>query len=183
MFVAVGASISQKPSSVIVEKGENVSLQCKATGQPKPTVTWRRALGHLPKGKTAVVDGNLTILSVTEADSGAYACSVKNVLGADSAVALVTIIDRLEFTLTPPHKVIADRFSNVILNCAARGTIVIVWKRPGQHLHQNHVIYRNGTLLLRNVGPNDAGSYTCVAKNAQRSIEATSTVQVKGKCV
>ena len=33
-------------------------------------------------------------------------------------------------------------------------------------------------MLLRNVSPSDAGSYTCVAKNSQRSIEATSVVEV-----
>ena len=52
-----------------------MNLQCKATGQPKPKVTWRKALGHVPKEKTTVVEGNLTIFYVTKADGGAYACS------------------------------------------------------------------------------------------------------------
>ena len=96
----------------------------------------------------------------------------------DSAVAQVMVIDRLEFTVTPPLKVAASEFGNLMLNCAAQGTIVIIWKRPGKNLPQNHFLYPNGTLLLRNVVTNDAGSYTCVAKNSQRSIEATSVVEV-----
>ena len=111
----VGAKITQKPSSVIVEEGENVSLQCKATGQPKPKVTWRKALSHVPKEKTTVVEGNLTILNVTKADGGAYACSAKNLLEQDSAVALLTVIDRLKFTLTPPLKDAVSELSNVML--------------------------------------------------------------------
>ena len=155
-----------------------MSLLCKATGQPKPTVTWRKAFSHLSKERTTVVDGKLTIVKTTKADGGTYACSVKNLLGQDSAVALVMVIDRLKFTLTPPLKVVVSEFSNLLLTCAAQGSIVIIWKRAGKNLPQNHVLYPNGTLLLSKVTTNDAGSYTCVARNSVRSIEATSVVAV-----
>ena len=156
-----------------------MNLPCKARGRPTPTVTWRKAFSHLPKGKSAVVDGNLTILSVTKADSGTYACSAKNLLREVSAVATLMVTDRLKFTLNSPLKVQARTFSDLMLTCEAQGTTMIVWKRAGQSLPQNHAVYRNGTLLLRNFSSNDAGSYTCVAKNAKRSIEATSVVESK----
>lgn len=159
-FLAVAALIIQKPSSVIVEEGDNITLQCKASGRPTPIVTWVRALSHLPNGKTTVLDGKLTIQNVAKADSGAYACSAKNLLGKDSAFALITVrvTDRLKFIQTPPLKVSTEEKSILSLNCAAQGTIVIIWKRAGQSLPQNHVVYRNGTLLLRNFSRNDAGS-------------------------
>ena len=34
-----------------------------------------------------MADGNLTIVNVTKANGGVYACSAKNILGEDSAVA------------------------------------------------------------------------------------------------
>ena len=176
--IAVAALITKKPSSVIVEEGENVNLVCKASGLPVPTITWQKPLGHLPRGKTTVIDGNMTILRVTKEDRGTYVCSVKNLLGKDSALAQVTVIDRLKFTLTPPLKVAASEFSNLMLNCKAKGALEITWKRTNKYLPRTHVIFPNGTLFLKKVTTNDAGSYTCVAKNYQRTIMASSTVEV-----
>ena len=145
----MAALITQKPSSVIAGEGENVSLQCTATGQPTPTVTWRKALSHLPKQKTAVVDGNLTILNIAKKDGGLYACSAKNLLGEDSAVAQVTVFHRLKFILTPPLKIAASEFSNLMLNCAAQGaTDVVNWKRAGQSLPQNHFLIQMALCFL-----------------------------------
>ena len=174
----VGAIISQKPSSVIIEEGQNLSLVCKATGQPTPTVTWRKAFSQLPREKTAVVAGNLNIVNIAKADGGTYECAVKNLLGQDSAVAQVTVIDELKFTLTPPMKIATFVHSNLMLNCTAEGSVDIDWKRSGQDLPQNDVIFANGTLLLRSVSSSDAGAYTCVAKNSQRSIEVISVLKV-----
>ena len=119
LLIAVATLITQKPSSVIVEEGENVTLVCQATGVPMPTVTWRKALDTVPKEKTTLIDGNMNIVSVTKTDGGTYACSAKNLLGEDSAVALVAVIDRLAFTLTPSTKFVVPQLGNVMLNCQA----------------------------------------------------------------
>ena len=181
LLFSVAALIREKPSSVIVEEGENVNLECKASGLPMPTVTWRKVFGHLPRGKTAVIDGNMTILSVTKDDRGTYVCSVKNLLGEESAFSVVTVIDRLKFSITPPIKAVASDSSTLILHCKAQGSLAITWKRASKNLPQNHVIFSNGTLFLKKVTTNDAGSYTCIAKNYQRTIKASSTVEVLGR--
>ena len=138
-----------------------MSLQCKATGLPAPRVTCRKAFSKLPVKRSSIVNGNLSIRSITKADSGTYACSAKNLLGDDSAVALVMVIKRVQFMLIPLNKVSALECSKVILHCAAKGSTEIIWKRVGKQMPQNHVFYSNGTLLLTNVSPSDAGSYTC----------------------
>ena len=155
-----------------------MTLVCKATGQPTPTVMWRKAFGHVSKANIVVAGWNMTILSVTKADGGAYACSVKNLLSQDSAGALVTVIDRLEFVFAPPSTVVANESSDIILNCAAHGEKYIFWERQSQAIPKNHAIFSNGTLLLRMVSLNDAGTYKCVAKNYHRSIKTASVVEV-----
>ena len=151
-----------------------MTLVCKATGQPIPTVSWQKAFGNLPKEKIAMIDGNVSIVSVTQADGGTYLL----LLGEDSAVALVAVVDRLKFTLTPPVKLVVPEFGNQMLNCQAQGSNEISWKRTNKNLPQNHVIFPNGTLFLRQVTTNDAGTYTCVARNYQRTIKASSTIEV-----
>ena len=89
------------------------------------------------------------------------------------------MIDRLKFSITPSIKVVASESSNLILHCKAQGSLEITWKRASKNLPQNHVIFSNGTLFLKKVTTNDAGSYTCIAKNYQRTIKASSTVQVR----
>ena len=76
------------------------------------------------------------------------------------------------------NKVSALQCSKVILHCAAKGSTEIIWNRVGKQMPQNHAVYLNGTLLLTNVSPNDAGSYTCIAKKSLRSVEASSVVEV-----
>ena len=155
-----------------------MTLVCQASGQPTPTVTWQKAFSPLPRKKTTVVNGTLTISNIEKADGGAYACVASNLLGEDSAVAQVTVLDTLKFRIIPPQKVTVSASSKVVLHCAAQGALNIFWKKSGQALPQNHVLYPNGTLLLTKVSPNEAGSYSCEAKNFKRSIETTSVVEI-----
>ena len=114
----------------------------------------------------------MTILSVTKADSGTYACSVENLLSEDSAVALVIAIDRLEFSLAPPHTVVAKERSNIVLNWAAHAKKGILWERQSKAIPKNNVIFSNGSLFLKIVYLNDAGTYKCVARNYQSSMRS-----------
>ncbi|XP_068730716.1 uncharacterized protein [Montipora capricornis] len=180
LTVQVGAMITEKPSNVIVEEGQTVSLLCKAAGQPTPTVSWEKAAkDQFMESRISAIGETLIIQSVTKADSGTYVCSAENIAGVDHAVAQVKVLKSLEFDLKPPAKVSATKYSNLILSCSALGSHQITWKRVGKNLPQNHVLHPNGTLFLKNVGVVDSGTYKCEAKNFRRSIETASVVAVR----
>ena len=176
--------ISRKPSSVIVEEGQNVSLVCQATGQPTPTVTWSKLslLHHhdTPKKTVTIVEGGkLSLVKVTKSQRGDYLCLAKNLLNQDSALVQVTVLEALKFTLLPPRKSLALTSGDVLLPCSAQGAREIVWQRTSQSLPTNRILYSNGSLLLKKISPNYAGSYTCIARNFHRSVKASSSLEVR----
>ena len=172
--------ITQKPSSVIVEEGQDVSLVCQATGQPTPTISWRKAVGQVSNERSKAVNGKLDITNVTKADAGDYVCYATNLLNKDSAFTQVIVLKQLKFTSLPlPQKGVIEHSSHVLLNCLAQGAREIVWQRAGQSLPSSHILYSNGSLLLKNVSPNYAGSYTCVGRNFRRSIKANTLLEIR----
>jgi len=183
LSVQVGAVISRKPSSVIVEEGQNVSLVCQATGQPTPTVTWSKLslLYHSTPTKkvTSVQGGKLNLVKVTKSDGGDYICLAKNLLNQDSALVQITVLEALKFTLLPPRKSLGVTSGDMLLPCSAQGAREIVWQRAGQSLPPDHIRYSNGSLLLKNISPSYAGSYTCIARNFHRSVEASTSLEVR----
>ena len=59
--------------------GEQVTLVCGGTGSPTPSVSWRRRDGaDLPRDRSEIQGGNLTIKSLLRKDHGYYECEVKN---------------------------------------------------------------------------------------------------------
>ncbi|XP_071481257.1 limbic system-associated membrane protein-like, partial [Diadema antillarum] len=83
----VGApTISFITQTVTTNVGSTVNLECNATGEPEPRVSWRRALpGQLLPGGRQRVDGqqlHLSIQSVSQ--GGTYICDATNALGKAS---------------------------------------------------------------------------------------------------
>ncbi len=63
--------------------GGVVSLDCQATGRPKPMVSWYHGTEHLERdGRHSILsDGSLRVYDMRKTDGGNYTCAVVNVLG------------------------------------------------------------------------------------------------------
>ncbi|XP_068673411.1 uncharacterized protein [Montipora foliosa] len=67
-----------KPPSKIVMIlgcGTSARLNCSATGDPRPTISWRKQGGQLPVGRSQQINGALTITNLQMSDAGNYFCT------------------------------------------------------------------------------------------------------------
>ena len=63
------------PVSIFALLGDTLTLNCSATGDPQPVISWRKQGGHLSAGKSQQINGALVIRDVTKNDTGYYICA------------------------------------------------------------------------------------------------------------
>lgn len=69
------------PRKSIVNAGENLTLTCKADGDPQPTITWTR--DGVSENQFRKTENVLQLSNVQTQDVGSYRCSVANGYGTD----------------------------------------------------------------------------------------------------
>ena len=78
LVVWSGPEFTTKPPQKVRKlSGEDLSLNCSATGDPLPTITWKRSQGAWEEERMKVTEGKLTISSLSKADTGIYICEAK----------------------------------------------------------------------------------------------------------
>lgn len=82
-----------EPQDVTARAGEDVALQCQASGEPVPTVEWLRAGQPLRASRRlrTLPDGSLWLQRVEARDAGAYECVAHNLLGSATARAVLAV--------------------------------------------------------------------------------------------
>lgn len=69
--------IRKPPNRVINSIGGSLSVNCSATGETVPIISWKRIGGAWEEKRMKVQGGVLTISELTEKDSGIYICEAK----------------------------------------------------------------------------------------------------------
>ncbi|XP_078367560.1 roundabout homolog 3-like [Oculina patagonica] len=167
--------LSLSSNRLMAEEKQNVTIACTATGQPLPSITWYKSVGSLPEDRTEVMNGTLTIYSVTRKDAGIYICKAENILGSATNTALVVIFSPLRFKVRPPQEVTPVIGSSVHLPCVAESDLrtTITWTKDGKSLLSvESNVLQNGTLFIRNIKKSHEGFYTCRATNALTTVES-----------
>ena len=79
------------PTNQTVEEGATVILSCVVTGDPYPSIEWKRVGGTLTDNHVTE-EGLLRIQEATKKDEGMYTCVAQNKKGVEEATAFVNII-------------------------------------------------------------------------------------------
>uniref|UniRef100_A0A1I7X4J4 Ig-like domain-containing protein n=1 Tax=Heterorhabditis bacteriophora TaxID=37862 RepID=A0A1I7X4J4_HETBA len=159
-----------------------VTLQCRAIGQPMPTISWQRDdvdLETLDNPRyTVLADGNLLITNAQLEDQTRFTCIAKNDYGQQSKSTMLMVIG-LDMNMTlflvspvlghvPPEEQLIEgedlRLSCVVVLGTPKPNIL--WYKDGKPLEPSSSLILEGggsSLLLRNGNPRDEGRYTCAA--------------------
>jgi len=62
------------PAKVSVRLGGTLTLNCSASGVPRPVVSWKKQGGQLPFGRSQQINGELVIRGFQLSDAGNYIC-------------------------------------------------------------------------------------------------------------
>ena len=154
------SNITFVQSMTVAVEGQNVTLRCKASGQPPPFINWKRADGQEIMGMWSISEGNLTLIEANVDNQGTYICEAKNDVNTVTAETNLTVV---AFTAIPPALMTAPEKAWVRLDCQSNVINKVMWRCKGKELPGNCLSYSNGTLVLQNVSTSKSGQYECVA--------------------
>uniref|UniRef100_A0A4X2KMU0 Neuronal cell adhesion molecule n=1 Tax=Vombatus ursinus TaxID=29139 RepID=A0A4X2KMU0_VOMUR len=163
------------PRNLVLSPGEDGTLICRASGNPKPSISWLTngvPIEMAPDDPSRKIDGDTILFSdVQESSSAVYQCNASNEYGYLLANAFVNVLAEPPRILTEAnlrYQVITDR--PAMLDCAFFGSPIptIEWFKgtKGSVLQENtYVFHDNGTLEIPMAQKDSAGTYTCVVRN------------------
>ena len=77
VVISVPKFITKPPQTVMLVPRDDLSLNCTASGEPTPTVSWKRSTGTWNDERLKVQRGTLQISRLDKTDSGIYICEAK----------------------------------------------------------------------------------------------------------
>uniref|UniRef100_A0A3P9KYW7 Peroxidasin n=1 Tax=Oryzias latipes TaxID=8090 RepID=A0A3P9KYW7_ORYLA len=174
-----------QPQNTEVLVGESVTLECSATGQPQPRVSWtkgdRTPLPNDPR-ITITTSGGLYIQNVLQADGGQYTCFASNNVDTIHATAFIIVQATPQLTVPPQDQTVLESHT-VEFPCEASGypPPVIAWTRGGSALppDRRHVVLSSGTLRITRVAAHDEGQYECQAVSPVGTVQASVQLRVE----
>ncbi|XP_028442536.1 hemicentin-1 isoform X2 [Perca flavescens] len=177
--------IQSHPSTLDVILNNPITLPCRATGLPRPTITWQKEGINIPTTDgsfTVLPNGSLQITKASVSDSGTYICVAQNPAG--------TALGKTKLRVQVPpvissetRKYLAPVDSSVTLHCQADGSPPpsVTWHKDGQPLTESvrQRVLSSGSLQISFIQPSNTGRYTCTAANAAGTVSAVMSLTVQ----
>ncbi|XP_073424965.1 immunoglobulin superfamily DCC subclass member 3 [Dendrobates tinctorius] len=161
-------------------------LECMATGNPRPIVSWSRLDGRPigVEGIQVLGTGNLMISDLTVHHSGVYVCAA-NKPGTRvrrTAQGRLVVQAPAEF-VQHPQSISRPVGTTAIFTCLAQGEPPpqITWLKNGQELEpRGHIKLKNNnsSLTISGISQEDEAIYQCIAQNTAGSSQASARLSV-----
>ncbi|CAH1642836.1 unnamed protein product [Spodoptera littoralis] len=189
--VLVPPSVRASPESrhAAARRGGAAVLECRAAGNPVPTVTWHKLVIPVFQNDTNTRLGEgpqLQLSRLERGHSGRYACTVDNGVGAP-------LVAEFQLQVLYPPEITVERSwvhtgegfrAELLCTVLADPPAEVTWYQNSFPLSASERVTmsargNNHTLLIANVQPEDFGNYSCVADNSLG--RARQHVEVSGR--
>ncbi|XP_034866567.1 hemicentin-1 isoform X2 [Mirounga leonina] len=176
--------VIQVPDNVTVTPGERAVLTCLVISAVDYNLTWQKndrdARQADPARMRILANLSLELRSVKFNDAGEYHCVVSNEGGSSAASVFLTVQEPPKVTVMPKNQSFTGGYE-VSIRCSATGypKPKITWTINDMFIMGSHR-YRmtsEGTLIIKNAVPKDAGIYGCLASNSAGTDKQTSTLR------
>ncbi|XP_072134260.1 immunoglobulin superfamily DCC subclass member 4 [Mobula birostris] len=164
--------IIAQPKNVTVTAGQTAIMECMAYADPTPFVSWIRQDGK-PIATDVIVVGrtNLMIADTQPHHSGVYVCRANKPRTRQFATAAAELQVLAPPMITHfPETISRIRASTARFVCKAKGepTPRIHWLKNGEDIMSNGrvKIQSSGSLVINQIGLEDAAYYQCIAENS-----------------
>ncbi|XP_022832190.1 lachesin isoform X1 [Spodoptera litura] len=189
--VLVPPSVRASPESrhAAARRGGAAVLECRAAGNPVPTVIWHKLVIPVFQNDTNTRLGEgpqLQLSRLERGHSGRYACTVDNGVGAP-------LVAEFQLQVLYPPEITVERSwvhtgegfrAELLCTVLADPPAEVTWYQNSFPLSASERVTmsargNNHTLLIANVQPEDFGNYSCVADNSLG--RARQHVEVSGR--
>jgi len=184
-------SFARPLGDISVDEGMKLRITTPIRGNPIPEFSWTKNGKPLDSSRCHFFsDGELIGLEIVDAkiaDSGAYECHLTNQCGT------VTGVCNADVKKVYSEPLFSKPLNNIkqLLNCDAKFVCevgsnprpTISWFFNGEPVEEDkrHKIKTNGMtrmLMIKKIQESDVGSYTCVAKNQEGTVESRGTLEI-----
>ncbi|KAK7493921.1 hypothetical protein BaRGS_00014803 [Batillaria attramentaria] len=166
----------KKPVDITVKAGQSAKLQCSATGQPQPVISWQKDGGDdFPAARERRMhvipnDDQFFIVSTRNIDEGVYTCMARNDAGVIATNATVTILETPGFIREMKDEMTTRVGETSVLECMASGSPrpKLQWLKDSQALEvtpRHFFTADNQLLIIVETKWEDQGTYTCEMSN------------------
>ncbi|NXF54506.1 NCAM2 protein, partial [Oceanites oceanicus] len=171
-------TLLQKSFNATADRGEAITLFCRATGSPPPEISWYRNGKLIEENEKYMLRGSnteLTIRDIKNIDAGPYICNAKNKAGNDKKQTFLQVFVQPQIIQLKNETTFENGKATLI--CEAKGEPIpeITWKRAidgitfseGDKSPDGRIEVKGqhgkSSLHIKDVKLSDSGRYDCEA--------------------